>query len=211
MTVKDQRRYFIPESGEILEKAQAYRAEYNRIRKIWWDFIQSKGAVAYREGATGGVGELLFAPNAKIPEGLKKCKVPDKKGNYAYRPRFRSEIAKELAALPPLPDVKEYLASTDFLLDVEFKTSTDPEEPTSKLPVGNPQYQLGIDWYNADGPLLVILPDQALLCAFLKRKHPEVTFINNEDKHDPITTGMREILVQEWDLMEAKFNQGMAA
>jgi len=206
MINKDHRRYFLVESGDILTKANAYRLEYNRVHKALWDYAVSLGGTAYNLAVDGGLRAVRFPEGTKPPYGFKH---PDKDGTC--RPRLHSKLSLEFAALPRMPDVMEYVGGVNPLLDVEFTTTSDPNEPTSKVPIGNPRYPVFIDWFSVEGPLLLGIPDQVLTCAYLKRKHPEVTFRKGEDKHDPNTEGLKEILLEEWDLMEARYRRGLAA
>lgn len=198
----DHRRYFIAESGDILAKVTAYREEYNRVHKILWDYVQSIGGKSYALHLDGGLHSVQFK-NA-VPSGFKPM---DKQG--LCRPRMHSRWEKEFAELPRMPRAMDYLAGCKPLLEVEFRT--EPGAPVSKVPVGNPNNMLAIDWYDKIGPIMVMLPDQVITCAALKRAHPQVEFLNDEHKHDPDTTGLREILLKEWELLEEKHQRGMLA
>lgn len=207
----DHRRYFIPESGVTLEKAEAYRQEFARVHAALNTYVQSVGGTHYTLSADGGIRDVRF-PGGVIPAGWKATKPrhSSRPNPYKdlYRPRFGSQAAKDVAALPTLPNPMVYLAHTNFLTEVDYRPA--PDAPECKAPIGNPNTPLvTIDWYDMAGPMLVVLPDQAITCAALKRQYPEVVFLHDEDKHDPDITGMREILLKEYELMEEKHKRGM--
>lgn len=196
----DHRRYFIAESGLILEQAEQYRKDYTAARRVVWDYVQNLGGTAYQDGLDGGLGSIKFP--GKPPFGFKQT---EKDG--LARPRLGSAYAKEFAQLPRTPKTQDYLSGVNYITGVRYKP--EPDAPEGEVPIGHPGSFTGIDWFKADGPLLVIIPDQALTCAALKRKFPDIIFLGDEDKHDPDTTGLREILLKEWELMEEKHKRGM--
>lgn len=198
----DHRRYFIPEDGSVrLLEAQRYRTDYNKARKAIWEYVESIGGAAYTDALDGGLGNVRF--EGKPPFGWK---TKDKEG--LSRPRLHSQASKDIAVLPRMPKTVDYLQGVNFITEIEYYS--EPDAPLSRVPIGHIGSMTGIDWFDVKGPLLVIIPDQALTCAALKRKFPNISFVNDCHLNEPNTEGMREVLVKEWELMEEKHKRGMA-
>lgn len=99
------------------------------------------------------------------------------------------------------PSVKEFIGEW---LGVPYRLSYEAKDCLGSTCIGHPFYPIGLYWYEAKGPILLVVPDVEHYAKQITDEHPDAVFDGAADQWRLAKEGAREILREEWDLMVAK-------
>ena len=198
MKTKSNSLYYIIEGEPYLSVAKAFVNEYQAAHKRVCDYLDGLGVSQWRYGFSGHIAGVVFEGN--IPPDF--CK-PD---NYGVtRPKKTSKYYKEFKRDDlKLPDVEKWILDK-FYIPTGYGYKYDGG--SGGTAIGHPFKPIEICWYSTDdnAPLMLKIPNIPYEIEYKKATRSNVVFENDFDKWKLDETGLRQILVEEWDLMVAKY------
>ena len=197
MKVKYDSKYYIIEGEPYLSVAKAYMKEYQAAHKRICKYLDSLGIKQWRYGWGGQIAGVVIG-KSKFAEFFTK---PDRHGiSFPKRKtEYNKEFDKEIYRLPSLATyVNKFTIPTGFSYSYEWCKGS--------CAVGHPLNPIEICWYKLgkDAPIMFKIPDIQTTIKRYKILYPDIVFENGVDEWKLDETGLREILVEEWDLMVAK-------
>lgn len=191
-------KYYLIEDEQLLAKARAFRQASIDQSNRYWEFVMSIGGDAYQVGWNDCLIGVRF-PHDKRPPGW--CKPKEHRG-VSY-PMKKSDWRERMFAIGRMPQI------VDFLPELEdTPCSINHDGPTGKGShrIGSLVQPIQICWYSADSPFMVMLPDVERAVRVTKIEHPDATIQGEVEKWRP-PAGLREILIEEWNFMVAKYEK----
>lgn len=191
-------KYYLLESGEILQKAQQFRSDFISKRKEILEYVKTLGGIGYVLGACDGLSAIQFQEH-NIPKGFKK---PGKNGcSYpAAKSKFIDEFKRY--KLPKSDDVFcDYIGCPETL-------SFTADNMSGQCTIGHPLRTIGIYWYSETGPILMTVPDvKKYANDIITEGLKNLVFEGDSQSWAMDKPGAKEILKEEWDFMVAKYKQ----
>lgn len=196
MQVKKKSVYYVIESGELLKIAEKYRTDYISAHNKIKDFIELLGADKYWIEHGGELEGVAFKKGQLRDDFIK----PTDRGYMMY-PKKNSKIHDEFYSYSkPTPyGVISGYTKCPICIEYEYKGGS------GATTAGHGWSPFEFTWYSKDSPLLLKIPNVKHAVDKLKKEHENVVFKNNEDKWKMNEDGLRQILLEEWDLMVAKY------
>jgi hypothetical protein len=189
-------KYYIIESGKMLELAEKLRIEYSKSIEIINSYVNSLGGKSYNTSLTDNALHSIGF-NHDIPEGF--CK-PDRYG--LSRPKKKSPYYAEFKKYKKTDLSSKLQENLKVPLVVSYKKNGSFSGSSR---IGNMWKPVGIYWFKKDGPILLIIPDVAkAVKEFSDTYGDEISFENGVENWRLDETGLKEIIKEEWDLMVAK-------
>lgn len=200
--MKFKNKYYLIEGEPWLTVARDYVDEVFRVCSEVWEYVESIGASHYwRAGKDGRLFAVGF--DGTPPDGFRK---PNRKGQCI--PKKSSEYAAQFAALPILPDPRESILS---VAEIPTRISYGGKHGRGSMSIGNLFEPMSIACFHGDGPFLLRIPDVAAEIADLKAQDEGIIIEGGLDDWRMDETGLRAILIEEWNLMEARHKLSKAA
>lgn len=191
-------KYYIVEADDLIEKANRFRAAYIEQQKRFWEFVETNGGDAYQTGFNDRLIGIRF-PDDKRPAGW--CKPKSYRG-VSY-PMKKSDWREKLFDVGQLPQIADYFPD---LVDTPNWISFEGPKSKGGTRIGNGFQPIQLCWYSEDSPLMLMLPDVERALREVKIDHPDATTQGDIEQRKP-PAGLREILIEEWNLMVAKHKQ----
>lgn len=185
--------YYIAKSGEIFKVCEKFRQDHIAWNKKVVSYLSTIGGVAFKDDWNGRVSSVKFKD--KAPQGFKK---PDKHG--CQEPYVKSDWGDKFKALGSRPLAKNYIAE---ILKVPSRLNYKTKDSEGSKALGHFFHEYQIGWYSATSPLLVGIADIKKEIKLFYAEYPEGKILNDLESWD-LPKGLKEIMVEEWDLMVAK-------
>jgi hypothetical protein len=191
-------KYYLIDNEQMIAIARAFRKAYIEQAGRYWEFAESIGGDAYQVGFNDRLIGIRL-PNEKRPPGW--CKPREYRG-VSY-PMKKSDWKEKMNAMGRLPQIVDFFPELS-----ETPCWIGYKDPTSEggIRIGNALQPVQICWYSADSPFMLMLPDVARALQVTKVEHPDATILGDIESWKP-PTGLREILIEEWNFMVAKYNK----
>jgi len=192
-------KYYILESGNIYNEAVKFRkaliAAYANIS----EFCMRIGAAGYQLSADNSCLSKVVFPEGAVPDGFMK---PDKMG--ATYPHKKQQLNKEWKSLTLPTPTKWMLEIVGCPQSLSYRNVDSGDHGV--IGIGSFFETISIHWFSEDGDLLLIVPDVEFeVSRILAENSGKLVFENNADQWRLEDDGAREILVEEWNLIVAKY------
>lgn len=189
----DNYKFYLIEQGEMLDFMNDYRKRYMAdVQKIT-KYVKSLGGENWGE-FFGTLSGVVF-PHGKVSSDF--CK-PNKYG--VSEPKKRSVFTEEFKEYTIPLFYNEFSKKTGFHNTLSYKTKGGMNGGSTSIEKPQPL------WFSADGAVGIAMPDYRK-----KRKEVEdagkYTISGKMQGWEFDTTGLKEILKEEWDLIAAKYRQ----
>ena len=172
-------RYFLVESGELLEKCRERFDRVHAARIAASKFAESLGAIGYYDSFDGRVWALEPSPGKAPPPGWRR----DRKGRWVPSGGKRNkEVQAQIDALPPIPVQHPHIGDPAPSQWIDFEPSHRYECPG------------GHGWRAL--PLCQHVATHSAHALLVPAIEHGLTF--------PVPTGCREITKAEWELICAQ-------
>ncbi|WP_422363148.1 hypothetical protein [Pyruvatibacter mobilis] len=196
-------KHYLIESGPTLALVSELVMLRHKAAKEILEKVRALGGVNFRVDPNGAVTALWFA--GKPPKGY--CK-PDRAGGH--QPRKGSKAEAAIRALPRLPDVDRAVQKALGIPDSLSTEGPDACSSSSGL-IGLFPNPVGIAYYHPEGPYLLWTPDVEFYKARALEVSPGCTITHPSPDWELDTSGLREVLKEEWDLLVARHKQSKSA
>lgn len=200
--MKTHSKYYLIESGPTLELVEGLLADRQKVAAEILEGVRALGGVNFSVGFHGKVQTIWF--EGEPPKGY--CK-PNRNGSYA--PRRGSKAQKAIGALPTMPAVNRAVERSMGIPNSLCTEGPGTRGTTSSI-IGAFPDAVGIAYYDNAGPYLLWLPDVDHYKASALKQNPGCTITHPAPDWSLDTTGLREILKEEWDLMRAKHKASLS-
>ena len=191
-------KYYICKSGEVKRQAEEYRKTYLRLKTKLWEVAESFG-----------VAEASLCPQMMLIRGLCFKGEPPAgwtKAKHSISYPKRGTLApgvREFFTPPGSYTVTTHKELLHFQtwLNCPFHYSFTTKDGSGSSTIGRIFSDGFVYWYDPTGPIMLELPDVAAAKKRCKAKK-EIPDNNMLDWVPP--KGLKEIMIEEWNLMSAK-------
>ncbi|MEM7069920.1 MAG: hypothetical protein AAF478_13660 [Pseudomonadota bacterium] len=198
------RKFYLVESGESYGQCDQFRKSYNEAVKELSHYVESIGANKYRTGFNNELSYVAFPRGHNVD--LANFIKPGKDG--ATRPRHKSPLKKEFEKYV-LPDQHDFIS--DVIGCPRSAKFSDAHDSECVVEFFGFQYNAGLAWYHNESPILLMLPDieRIVLETEVQNVGRNLRWVES-DAIQWRFKGGREILKEEYQLMQAKHEQEAA-
>jgi len=201
MNKSNKSKYYIVEGGQFLAWAAGVRTRTIKTYKDMSDYYKSIGGTNANE-IGGSMVEIQFE-QGEAPKGFNK---QDRDGFCA--PRKGSKYDKEMSKIKLPNECLEFVKKTGLRTWISYDRK-DGVRGGGGFRIGSGIYPVRVCWLSPESPLLLVVPDVAGCTEHLDN---DVYDIKNNDHLWRIDEdGLKEVLLEEWRLMEAKHKQAKDA
>lgn len=191
--------YYLVQEGEISKDAQQFRKNWIAQRKKIITYLKKHfpHCTGYCIGWNGVIWSLKFE-QGKVPEGF--CKL-DRNGGT--RPKKKSETWGVFDKIPTIEENSDPLLIKKYNIPlfIEYKTKDKSQGLTR---IGNWSFTTSLEWFDNKGPILLKLPNVKQAIEMFKVDHPGATIVNKEILKWKPPEGLKPIMKEEWELIQAK-------
>lgn len=194
--------FYLCESGEVKKRANAYRRTYIRLKGVLFDVVKSVGSdKSYIDDTMMLISGVKF--DGPVPAGWSKphrrtkdCRPLRTKENAELLKHFTPFGCYCVKAHPELQKFWDWLECPD-----SYRWKSADGKSSGSRGIGDFFRNLQMYWYAERGPLLLKTPDVA---AAKEEAEKEKRIVEGNVLNWQPPKGLRRILPQKWDLMQAE-------